>query len=279
MINKKRELMDNIGKYQVKPFTKYRRNIELITKEGWRKRSTHTILEIDVTNARKMIQMYKEKTGEKISFTSWVIKCVAQTISEHKDFNSYRHGKKKIIVFDDVDITVPIEKIVKDEARPRVYILRKANEKSVKDISNEIRIVQKEDASEDTELLGHKITRLEKFALNAPVFIKRFLLWITRKNAILKKKYMGTTGITVIGMKGYFPGWIIPLGGTASSLFVVGGITKKPGVVENKISIREYLHLTIATDHDIIDGGPLVRFVERLNDLMEKGYGLDNFLK
>ena len=145
MINNKRELMDNIGKYQVKPFTKYRRNIELITKEGWRKRNTHTIIEIDVTNAREMIQKHKEKTGETISFTAWVIKCVAQTLSENKDFNAYRHGKKKIIVFDDIDIAVPIEKIINDEARPRVCLIRKANEKSIKEISNEIRIVQKED--------------------------------------------------------------------------------------------------------------------------------------
>ena len=276
MINNKRELMENIGKYQVKPFTKQRRNIELITKEGWRKKSIKTILEIDVTNAREIIQKHKEKTGESISFTAWVIKCVAQTLSENKDFNAYRHGKKKIIVFDDIDIAVPIEKIINDEARPRVCLIRKANEKSIKEISNEIRIVQKEDVSEDTELIGHKTTRLEKFALNAPIFIKRFLLWITRKNAILKKKYMGTTGVTAIGMKGYFPGWLITLGGVASTLFAVGGITKKPGVVDNKIVIREYLHLTMATDHDIVDGGPLVRFVDRLNSLMEKGYGLDN---
>ncbi len=269
--------MDRIGKYQIKPFTKYRRNIELITKEGWRKRSTHTILEIDVTNARKIIHKYKEKTGEKISFTSWVIKCIAQTLNEHKDFNAYRHGKGKIIVFDDIDIAVPIEKIVNGDARPRVYIIRKANEKSINDISNEIRMVQKETASEDTEILGHKATKLEKFALNAPTFIQKFLLWVTRKNAILKKKHMGTTGVTAIGMKGYFPGWVVPLGGTASTLFVVGGITKKPGVVNNKITICEYLHLTITTDHDIVDGGPLARFVERLNNLMEKGYGLDNF--
>lgn len=268
--------MDKIGKYIIKPYSKFRKNIELITKEGWYKRSAHTILEVDITNTRKMIQKYKEKTGEKISFTSWVIKCIAQTLSEYKDFNAYRHGKNKIIIFDDIDIAVPIEKIVEDEARPRVFIIRKANEKSLKIISDEIRMVQKEDVSEDIEILGHEISGLEKFALKAPVIIQRFLLLITRKNAILKKKYMGTTGVTAIGMKGYFPGWVIPLGGTASTLFVVGGITKKPGVINDKISIREYIHLTITTDHDIIDGGPLVRFVERLNSLMEKGYGLDN---
>lgn len=277
MINNKRELMDNIGKYQIKPFTKQRRNIEIITKEGWRKKSIRSIIEIDVTNAREIIQKHKEKTGEKISFTAWIIKCVAQTLSENKNFNSYRHGKKKIIIFDDIDIAVPIEKIINEEARPRACIIRKANEKSVKEISNEIRIAQKEDVSENTELLGHKTTRLENFVLNAPIFIQRFLLWITRRNAILKKKYLGTTGVTAIGMKGYLPGWVIPLGGVATTIFVIGGITKKPGVFDNKISIREYLHLTIGADHDIIDGGPLARFIDRLNSLMEKGYGLDNY--
>ena len=86
---------------------------------------------------------------------------------------------------------------------------------------------------------------------------------------------MGTFGVTAIGMKGRYPGWAIPLGGVTSSIIVVGGINKKPGVVNDKIEIREYLNLTITVDHDIIDGGPLVRFVDRLNELIEEGFGLD----
>jgi pyruvate/2-oxoglutarate dehydrogenase complex dihydrolipoamide acyltransferase (E2) component len=76
-------------------------------------------------------------------------------------------------------------------------------------------------------------------------------------------------------MKGNLPGWIIPLGGTTTILLVIGGITKKPGVTEdNSIAIREYLHVTIAVDHDLIDGGPLARFLEQFIDLCEKGYGI-----
>jgi len=266
---------DRVGKYEKKPFTKYRQNIVLITKEGWRKRSTHTILEIDVTNAKKMINNIKKIKGEKVSFTGWIAKCVAQTMSEHKEFNSYRHGKRKVIFFDDVDIEIPVERNDKNEHRPRVYILRKANEKSVKEITAEIRSVQSEKIDESTQLLGKNLTTLEKIVLNSPMFFKKFLLWVTRDNAVLKKKYMGTTGVTAIGMKGRFPGWVVPMGGPATTLFVVGGITKKPGVVNDKISIREYLHLTLTTDHDLIDGGPLVRFIERLIDLMENGFGLN----
>ncbi|MCK5031036.1 MAG: 2-oxo acid dehydrogenase subunit E2, partial [Thermoplasmatales archaeon] len=41
-----------------------------------------------------------------------------------------------------------------------------------------------------------------------------------------------------------------------------------------EIAIREYLYLTITADHDIIDGGPLARFVERLTELIENAYGI-----
>ena len=174
-----------------------------------------------------------------------------------------------------MDVATPIEKSFDGKTRPMVYIIRKANEKNVFDITDEIRAVQNQKVDESFQLLGEKITRFERFALNAPMFLKRFILWILDDNAKLRKKYMGTTGVTAIGMKGRFPGWVVPLGGTANTLFVVAGISKKPGVVNNKIENREYLHLTMTCDHDLIDGGPLARFIDRLINLMENGFELD----
>jgi pyruvate/2-oxoglutarate dehydrogenase complex dihydrolipoamide acyltransferase (E2) component len=54
----------------------------------------------------------------------------------------------------------------------------------------------------------------------------------------------------------------------------VGGIGKKPGVVDGHIAIREYLSLTISFDHDIIDGAPAARFTQRLRELIESRSGL-----
>jgi len=36
------------------------------------------------------------------------------------------------------------------------------------------------------------------------------------------------------------------------------------------------LSLTISFNHDIIDGAPAARFAQRLKDLIESGYGLDD---
>ena len=54
----------------------------------------------------------------------------------------------------------------------------------------------------------------------------------------------------------------------------VGGIARKPGVVEDRIQIREYLDLTISIDHDIVDGAPMVRFVNDFQNLIMSGFGL-----
>ena len=267
--------MDRIGKYHKKPYTKYRRNIELVTKQGWRKRSVHAVLEIDVTDAKKLIKKYHKKTGVKISFTGWIVKCIAETMSEVKEFNAYRHGTRKIAYFDDIDVAIPVEKKFAGGDRPTAYILRKANEKTVLEITDEIRAAQKQNVDESTQVLGRDLSKFEKTVLNAPLFVKKFFLWIANKNAILKKKHMGTTGVTAIGMKGKFPGWVVPLGGTATTLFVVGGITKKPGVVNDKIVPREFLHITLTADHDLVDGGPLARFIEKLCNLLETGSFLE----
>lgn len=268
--------MDRVGNYQVKPFSKSRKNIVLILREGWRRHSVHGVIEVDVTKGRKLIREYKQQAGKDISFTGWIIKCVAQALSEHKELNALRHGRNKIVVFDDVDVAIPVERSTGSEIRPMAYILRRANEKSVLEITEEIRGVQDEKVDDSTQLLSKNLTWLERFALNSPFFVKKFLLWFSRQNAILKKKYMGTIGVTSIGMKGRFPGWVVPLGGTTTFLFVLGGITRKPGVFDDEILIREYLDVTVSVDHDIVDGGPLARFVDRFIELVELGFGLTN---
>jgi pyruvate/2-oxoglutarate dehydrogenase complex dihydrolipoamide acyltransferase (E2) component len=35
------------------------------------------------------------------------------------------------------------------------------------------------------------------------------------------------------------------------------------------------LDLTVAFDHDVVDGAPAARFVKRLVELIESGYGLE----
>ena len=49
-------------------------------------------------------------------------------------------------------------------------------------------------------------------------------------------------------------------------------------MVEEQIVVREFLNLTIGLDHDIIDGAPAARFVNRFEELIEGAYGLPDEL-
>jgi pyruvate/2-oxoglutarate dehydrogenase complex dihydrolipoamide acyltransferase (E2) component len=74
-------------------------------------------------------------------------------------------------------------------------------------------------------------------------------------------------------MAGRGGGWGLPPAGQ-SVLLIVGGIAHKPAVIEERVEPRYLLDLTVAFDHDVEDGAPAARFVQRLLDLIESGYGL-----
>jgi len=267
--------MNRIGDYTIRSFSANRENIRLLLGEGARKHNVHALLEIDVTKERSLIKEYKKKKKCDISFTGWVIKCVAQAIIRHKELNAYRHGKRQIFVFEDVDIPIPIERNAGGETRPMAYIIRQANKKNVLEITQEIRTVQQEGVTDNTQLLGGYMTKLERFVLGAPMFIKKLLLVYARRNALMLKKHMGTVGVSSIGMFGKFPGWAVSVG-IPATFVAIGGIIKKPGVVEDTIRIREYLHVTVIVNHDLVDGAPLARFVSCFTKYMENGFGLTN---
>jgi pyruvate/2-oxoglutarate dehydrogenase complex dihydrolipoamide acyltransferase (E2) component len=83
---------------------------------------------------------------------------------------------------------------------------------------------------------------------------------------------MGTVAVTATGMAA--PGvlaWGIPQGIHPLAIGV-GGIAQR-GTPDG---IAEVLALTVVFDHDVTDGAPVGRFVNRLNELMTQANGLDD---
>jgi pyruvate/2-oxoglutarate dehydrogenase complex dihydrolipoamide acyltransferase (E2) component len=69
-------------------------------------------------------------------------------------------------------------------------------------------------------------------------------------------------------------GWAIPLSVFLISI-AIGGIGKKPGILNDTILIREFLGLTLQFDHDTIDGALATRFSADLIDYLETAKGLE----
>ena len=125
--------MNNIGTYQKLSFPKFRNPTVDTLEIGRKKHHIPVLLEPDVTEARKLLRELKAKTGEGLSFTGWVMTCIARAISEHKHIQAMRRGQKSLILFNDVDISVVIESAVGGREAtlatlPMPYIVRRAND-------------------------------------------------------------------------------------------------------------------------------------------------------
>jgi pyruvate/2-oxoglutarate dehydrogenase complex dihydrolipoamide acyltransferase (E2) component len=87
------------------------------------------------------------------------------------------------------------------------------------------------------------------------------------------KELSGTVFITSISMFSTIPGYIIPfIGGPKASSFAIGSISKKPIVIKDQIKIREMINVTVIFNHDIIDGAPAARFINKLRKMIENEY-------
>ncbi|MBY9001862.1 MAG: 2-oxo acid dehydrogenase subunit E2, partial [Candidatus Heimdallarchaeota archaeon] len=247
--------MDNIGSFESKPFRRFM-NQEVVEMSRFRY-YIFGVAELDVTKARKILREYKEKTGETISFSAWITKCVAQAISDNKIVHSMKR-RRKLIIFDDVDIQIPIEKIIDGRTYPSLLVVRKANEQSVLDIHEQIRGKQEEDSDEvSSEVSRRKFKILYKF----PKFMRRRIFWNRlQKNPFMLKRLSGTCQIVSIGMFGPGrKGWGTNVGFLPIHI-VLGGISDQPRYEGDKLVKREILSLMIKLDHVTIDGGPATRF-------------------
>jgi len=230
------------------------------------------LVEADVTVAREKISRLK-KSNSPVSFTSWVIKCIGDTVHINPLIHGVKKGKRKIITFDQVDVSIIVEREINSVPVPVPYIIRDVNNKSVSEIHGEIKIAREQLIRDEGDYVlgksGNRIMMRFYYALPGPV---RRLAWkIILASPGLVKKMMGTVVVSSVGNVGSIKGWIVPKS-LHPLCFAISPAIKKPGVVNDEILIREYLPITVLIDHDVIDGSPAVRIINQLIHFMENAH-------
>jgi pyruvate/2-oxoglutarate dehydrogenase complex dihydrolipoamide acyltransferase (E2) component len=236
------------------------------------------LLEVDVTVARQYIAAYKARTGERLSFTGYLTFCLAGAVDKDKAVQAYLKNRKQLVLFDDVDVGMMIERQFGETRAPVGYVIRRANHKTFMEIHREIRAVQTapEPPSEGApawlpllRLLPPPLLKLVNALVRRAIRRDPAGMWVAMA---------GTVGVTAVGMFGKGSGWGLAAPAGHTLCLYVGGIARKPACVQDRIEPREILNLTVAFDHDVVDGAPAARFVGRLVELIERGYGLDEDL-
>jgi len=256
--------------YSVLPFPRERQLIVEGGRIAAQRHTVHGLIEVDVTEPRRVIRDHKARTGETLSFTAFVITCLGKAVDENKMVHAYRDWRNRLILFDEVDVNTIVEIEMEGRKVTLPHFIRAANKRTMREINDEIRMVQAR--PEQTREFG------VFWFVRLPQFVRDIFYRVVYQNPHWLKKSFCTVGVTAIGMFGRGGGWAIPFGVHTLDV-ALGGISEKPGVVDGRIEIREYLCMTLSIDHDVVDGAPAARFVSRLTELIEGGDGFGEIEK
>jgi chloramphenicol O-acetyltransferase len=230
----------------------------------------YALLELDVTCIRQNLRIQR-RDGQNVSFFGFLLSAIAKTLDEHRELNHIRCGKK-IYCFDEVDIDIPIELERDGISTPRKYIVRNAARKTAVEITLEIENAKDSwkksgNAGDDDKWAAGWFTA----ASIIPKWMFTLVVKLFSRNPFMIKKRFGTTYVSSVSGFSNVSGSVIPFfaGQGRPLAFAIGGLAKKTGVVGSELAIREYLSMTIAINHDLVDGAPAARFVNRLQQTIE----------
>jgi pyruvate/2-oxoglutarate dehydrogenase complex dihydrolipoamide acyltransferase (E2) component len=251
--------------HETRPFLKIRRAYIDVLSAGQRKHLIHGLLQLDVTEARR--RMHHDGPGPApLSFTGWVLHCVAAAVDTDRLVHAYRR-RNRLVLFADVDVNTQLEADLDGQKVVKSIIIRAANRKTVQQLSDEIRAAQHEQPGDERRYRG----TLAFVRLPGPL---RSLGWrAVMRSPRMVKRFGGTVGLSAVGMFGTGGGWGI-VTAPPTLMVVVGGISTQPRLVDGQLQDRQFLHVTLTFDHDIVDGAPAARFAARLTELLETADGL-----
>jgi hypothetical protein len=153
-----------------------------------------------------------------------------------------------------------------DKKVPIPHVFREISRRNFREIHDELRAVQNRPHKSEE-------ARFMRWFLYLPSFLRRIFYWVVMKFPQSFRDSSSPVMVTAVGMFGTGGGWAITMPNFTLNIGV-GGISKKPGVHEGKIEIREILDLTISIDHDVVDGAPAARFVQSFRTYLENSEGL-----
>jgi pyruvate/2-oxoglutarate dehydrogenase complex dihydrolipoamide acyltransferase (E2) component len=244
------------------------------------------LMEVDVTDGHAAIEEHQATTGEELSFTGWIMKCLAQAVSEHPRVHAMRRGRHKIVLFDDVDIGYVVRRQTDGAGKPLDVpfpcLLRRVNEKSVEDITAEIRAAQGRSPDPGQRAIQAPewapSRRMMQFFAVLPFFVRKLFYWDRLlRDPFRMKRQMGTVVVTAVGMFaeiGSGSNFGLPIEYHPLSVGL-GAMSCKPAFVGQRLEAREFLGMALMFDHDVIDGAPMALFLQRLRELVESAYGLE----
>lgn len=238
------------------PFPSNRRAVTAAVRAGRRIVPMHGLVDVDVTEARRLL-------GE-LSLTAFVVAAVARAAAAHPEVHAYRDWRGRLVRHCHVDVQTLVEVPTAQGPFGLVHVVRDADIRDVVAISDELRQVKADLSSVPT---GRALQRFAPLAGRIPGFFPAMYAVMSR--SVRAHELAGTVQVTAIGMFAGGGGFAIAPPTLASLTVVVGGMSRRPRVVDDEVVVRDVLDLTVTIDHNVVDGAPATRFGADLRHRME----------
>ena len=226
------------------------------------------LLDFDVTDLRRHLRA-KRIEGGGGSLFAFILKAIGRCLLEFPEFNAMI-DRKRTTYFDEVDVNIPIEIEADGKLNPKQHIIRNINGKTLREVDREI--AESKNSKDDSA--GYVFSKtLQRVLGSLPGWLVLFLFKaVLRKHATVQR-LSGTIFVTSVSMFSSVPGYVIPyIGGPKAASFAIGSVTKKPVVRRDEVQVREMINVTAIFNHDLIDGAPAARFINRLRKYMETSF-------
>jgi len=183
----------------------------------------------------RLLPALEAKGVKRLTVTDLLVKAVALTLEKHPLVNA-TYTEANIEVFQNINVALAVD----TPHGLAVPVIADANHKSLAEISAQLAEISQR--AKEMRLTAEDISG-------------------------------ATFTISNLGMFGvdFFSAIIDP---PQSGILAVGGIAKRPVVVDDAVVIRPMMSLTLSADHRVVDGGAAARFMRDLKNLLENPYGL-----
>jgi pyruvate/2-oxoglutarate dehydrogenase complex dihydrolipoamide acyltransferase (E2) component len=246
--------------HQVLPFPSSRRAVTAAVRAGRRIMPMHGLLDVDVTEARRLLAAFEPP----LSMTAFVIAATARAVAAHPEVHAYRDWRGRLVLHRHVDVQTLVEVPTEQGPFGLVHVVRDADVRDVGALSTELQAVKADPSSTPS---GRALERLAPLAGRVPGAFPAMYAVMSR--SVRAHELAGTVQVTAVGMFAGGGGFALAPPTLASTLVVVGGLSRRPRIIGDQVGVRDVLDLTVTVDHNVVDGAPATRFGADLRRRME----------
>jgi pyruvate/2-oxoglutarate dehydrogenase complex dihydrolipoamide acyltransferase (E2) component len=255
--------------FQLKPWPRMRDLVKLFL-DAHKPTTVYGHGEVDVTEVMDKIKTIRKENKITLSLNTYLVYVVSRVTGRHEALRSYKQGRK-LAVFDHADVSLALLKKLPNGIRiPVIYIVRRADTKSLAQINQEIK------AAIDSDLTADPNVKFRRALVKAPVFIQKALYAYVFSSPERMKKVFGNVGITNLQQLGYDS----PMTGLPPNIhtaaFSVGNVSERfrPDA-KKQPELRKILTMGAGFDHLVMDGMSMAAIAKDFYRTISKGEGID----